>query len=222
MRFWGAARHLAACAAVISLVVSPVLAQGTPALFLHGLQASGADWASTASRLGQRLAIDAQTPDLPWRRPYEEQAQSLAQSAVVRSFRSNPIAVGHSNGGIVARELSRLRGVAGIATIGTPHRGAPILPRFAQWLTFQASTPPLLHELLSAFISYSDWSWTFAYVQGALSWMSDFSIWSVVYLGTSMGLEAALPVTGDGSPPPILRLSATRVTRASGSQFAPR
>lgn len=200
MRRPGVVRRLAACAGIVGLLSSSALAQGTPALFLHGLQSAGSDWASTASRLQQRLAIDARTPDLPWRQPYEEQAQSLAQSDVVRSFTKDPIAVGHSNGGIVARELSRLRRVAGIATIGTPHRGAPILPRFAQWLTFQASAPSLLNEALSAFTSYSDWSWTFASVAGALSWVSDFSIWSVVYLGTSMGLGAALPVTGEMQP----------------------
>src|SRR6185436_5461646 len=100
MRLVSVTSRVAACLAVCSLAVSPVLAQDTPALFLHGLQSAGSDWASTASRLQQRLAIDARTPDLPWRQPYEQQAQSLAQSSVVRSFSRDPIAVGHSNGGI--------------------------------------------------------------------------------------------------------------------------
>jgi hypothetical protein len=175
-------------------------AQDRPVVFLHGLQATASDWATTAGRLQQRVAIDARIPSLPWRSPYESQAQSVNQSAELRNLSSDPFMVGHSNGGIVARELSRVRRLAGITTIGTPHRGAPIVPGFQQWLLFEASAPAILNNVLAAFGPPSDWSWTFAYVQGALGWMSDFSIWSVVYLGASLGVDASLPVMPEMQP----------------------
>jgi hypothetical protein len=185
--------------ALVGIGVRSAPAQTEPAFFLHGLRSSGSDWAATASRLQDQLAITEQHPDLPWQQTFEDQARSLSRSSSMAGVNSL-IAIGHSNGGLVARELSRLQRVDGIATIGTPHRGAPILPHFGQWLTFQAATPSLLNEVLGAFSTYSDWSWTFAYVQGALSWISDFSIWSVVYLGTSFGIGEALPVTGEMLP----------------------
>lgn len=176
------------------------IAQDRPVVFLHGLGAEAADWANTAGRLQQQLAIDARLPELPWQQIYEQQALALAGSAALSPGNGLPLAVGHSNGGVVARELSRVRPLDGIATIGTPHRGAPVVPGFGQWLTFQAAAPGLLNYVVQSFGAWSDWSWTFASVQGALSWISDFSIWSVVYLAGALGVQTAVPVMGEMQP----------------------
>jgi hypothetical protein len=196
-------RFLRVSALTVLVVVSglrPALAQDRTVLFLHGFRSGGSDWNATAARLHDRVAIEARTPDLAWRQPYEQQAQTLRDSAALAGLASPPLAIGHSNGGLVARELSRLRRVDGIATIGTPHRGAPILPGFSQWMAFQGMTAAYLGYVVQTFGSWSAWSWTLAYFVGSLSWISDFSIWSVAYLGASLGLEAAMPVTGEMAP----------------------
>ncbi len=185
----------------IALVgVRPIAAQDRPVAFVHGLRSQGSDWAATAARLGSRLAISPRTPDLPWKQPYEQQAQTLNQSSAMTGLSTSPMAVGHSNGGIISRELSRLRHLDGIATIGTPHRGAPMVPGFGQWLVFQANVPSFLDSVVFAFAGQSDWSWAFANIQGALSWISDFSIWSVVYLAATVGIDTVVPVMAEMQP----------------------
>jgi hypothetical protein len=193
-------RRVLAIGAMALVGARPIAAQDRPVLFVHGLQSQGSDWAQTAARLGSRLAISPRTPDLPWKQPYEQQAQTLSQSSAMAGLSSAPLAVGHSNGGIVSRELSRLRHVDGIATIGTPHRGAPLVPNFGQWLVFQANAPSFLDSVIYAFAGQSDWSWVFANIQGALSWVSDFSIWSVVYLAGMVGIDTAVPVMAQMQP----------------------
>lgn len=198
------ARTLCRFTALVALALaagrSPALAQDRPTIFLHGFHSVGSDWADAAARMRSALAIDSRTPDLPWRQTYEQQAQALGQSPAASSLPMAPILVGHSNGGVVAREFGRTRAVNGIATIGTPHHGAPIVPAFGVWLTFQASAPALLEEVVSSFAQPSDLTWTFGSIQGGLGWVSDFSIWSVVYLASVLGLDASMPVAAEMAP----------------------
>jgi pimeloyl-ACP methyl ester carboxylesterase len=126
----------AAVIALIALLTASVaMAQDVPTVFLHGLRGSDGTWAAAIARLESEMAIAPENPNLPWQQRYGDQA------AVVQSkFRSLPartIAIGHSNGGVVAREWTRIRTrpLAGIVTLGTPHRGAPLLKNLS-YFTF--------------------------------------------------------------------------------------
>jgi hypothetical protein len=175
-----------------------VVAQDQPAVFIHGLTGSGPDWEATASRLRQAVAIEPHLPSLPWREGYDRQASDL--HGALGGLSASTVALGHSNGGIVAREWSKHRPLSGIVTIGTPHRGAPLMAAFHRWLNFNDQAPPLLNAALSAFSMYTDVTWVWTLVEEAVSWTSDFSIWSVVDVAAAVGLDAGLPVGSQMRP----------------------
>jgi hypothetical protein len=185
----------------LSPLVAPIVhAQDRPVAFLHGFRSDGAGWADTADRLRQGLAIETHLPNLPWRASFAEQAHDLRGRWEYGSLPGSTIAIGHSNGGLVAREWSRHSSLGGIVTLGTPHRGTPILPHFAQWAGFNASSSWLASSVLDAFSGWTDFTWTFGYVSQAIGWVLDFNVWSVSYLALSLGLDDALPVAGDMHP----------------------
>ncbi len=172
--------------------VSPVLAQDQPAVFVHGFAAAGADWAATAERLRQTVAIEPHRPDLSWRASYEDQASALQAS--LGHLAGGTVAVAHSNGGVVARQWTRHRPLSGIVTIGTPHRGVPLVAAFHRWTRFHSETPVLLNRVLGAFSVTTDTSWVWTLIEEAISWTSDFSIWSVFDVARVIGLETGVPV----------------------------
>ena len=193
----GLLRCLVVAASLLAAVSAH--AQDRPVVFVHGLQSSGAAWSDTALRLGNDLAIEPHLPNLTWSQPYWDQALGMHSSAV-GAIPGLPVAVGHSNGGIVAREWNRIRPMHELVTIGTPHGGAPLMPQFYNWAVFQAAAPSLVNSVGAAFSRWSDWSWILAQVTGSLAWTADFSVWSVVYLGASLGLDRGLPVAEDMRP----------------------
>ena len=70
---------------IVLLLVSvsaarPARAQEQPAVFVHGFAANGSDWAATADRLRQTVAIAPHLPSLSWRQDYEQQAADLHAS----------------------------------------------------------------------------------------------------------------------------------------------
>ncbi len=190
----------ATCLAGLAWTPRPAAAQDRPAVFIHGLRSIGSDWGDTAARLQADTAIDARVPTLDWTRTFQDQAAALAGMPGFTGLPGSTVAVGHSNGGVVAREWARYQDLSGIVTIGTPHHGAPILSTFYNWIGFEAATPAFLNEVLRAFGTVSGMSWTFAYVQGALAWASDFSIWSVAYLATTLGLDTKAPILAEMQP----------------------
>lgn len=178
----------------------PLAAQDQPVVFVHGLLSSGGAWAATAERLQRELAITSHYPDLPWDRPFAEQASSLNQRPEFGSMPANAIAIGHSNGGIVAREWSRIHPVRGLVTLGSPNGGAPLVPQFYNWMVFQGVASSYIQTVGRAFSRWSEFSWVMANVHGALAWTADFSFWSVFYLATTLGLDWQFPVTKDMRP----------------------
>jgi pimeloyl-ACP methyl ester carboxylesterase len=174
-----------------------------PVLFLHGLGAASADWAPTADRLRQRLPIDPRLPSLDWRRTFREQANGLQSNASVSGLGADTVVVGHSNGGIVAREWSKQRQVNAIVTLGTPHQGVPLLSHFNNWLAFNDSTALLIGNVARAFSRWSNSSWLYPHAANVLGWVADFSYWSIVNLAFAIGLGVTTPVTTEmypGSP----------------------
>lgn len=103
------------------LTCDSAAAQDRAVLFLHGYRSSRALWEDTANRLQNDLQLQATRRDTPSTDPYEAQASNLQGQTY--ALPSNTVAVGHSNGGIVARQLSRLRPLSAIISLGTPHQG---------------------------------------------------------------------------------------------------
>ncbi|HTM02520.1 MAG TPA: WSC domain-containing protein [Vicinamibacterales bacterium] len=127
--------HPIVIGALLLLSATVAQAQDVPTLFLHGFNGSADTWAAAIARLESQLEIAPQSTDLPWQQRYGDQA-----AVVQSSFRTLPartIVIGHSNGGVVAREWSRIRtrALAGIVTLGTPHQGVPILKNLS-YFTF--------------------------------------------------------------------------------------
>ena len=129
------ARHLVVMLIVL-VAARPAGAQDRLTVFLHGFNSSGASWESTASRLAARMQIIKAVPTLPWHLPFDTQATLLDQQAAAAGAPTNTVVVGHSNGGLVARQLSTKRALGGIVTLGSPHGGAP-LARNIQGITNQ-------------------------------------------------------------------------------------
>jgi pimeloyl-ACP methyl ester carboxylesterase len=119
------ARHILA-ALLLLAVAQPARAQDRVTAFLHGFNSNADAWGATASRLAVRLQIIKYAPNLPWQVPYDAQATLLNNEATAAGAPSNTIVVGHSNGGLVARQLSTKRALGGIVTLGSPHLGAPL------------------------------------------------------------------------------------------------
>ena len=83
----------------------------------------------------------------------------------------NSIVLGHSNGGLVAREMARTNWPKGIITIGTPHSGARIVPAAPAGRAFAQSASHALGDLVTAALEYvfygqsaqwHDWLWYWA------------------------------------------------------------
>lgn len=112
--------------ALIAATAAPAAAQDRLTVFLHGFNSGPDSWGDTASRLAARLQIIKYVPTLPWHLPYDTQATQLNNEANAAGAPANTVVVGHSNGGLVARQLSTKRALGGIVTLGSPHRGAPL------------------------------------------------------------------------------------------------
>ena len=111
----------------------PSLAQERTTTFVHGLGSSPATWDTAVSELAPPLAIRPLVADLEWQAFYESQASELERE-LGGQVPADGIAVGHSNGGLVSRQWSRLRPLGGLITVGSPNQGAPIVDHIFDWL----------------------------------------------------------------------------------------
>ena len=98
-------------------------AQEQPVVFIHGVASGPETWAETADRLQSQLEISAHRAEVSWWNSLESQSGEMQNR--FGGLPNSTIAVGHSLGGLVAREWSRSHELDGLITIGTPNRGAP-------------------------------------------------------------------------------------------------
>ena len=120
---------------------------------------------------------------------------------------NSTIAVGHSLGGLVAREWTRSHELDGLITIGTPNRGAPIANHINEWVGFNAS---LFNAVGNAFyglsgLSYDQWWWVPGAVEGALNWGASIADFSIAHLLIELGMQYSTPFVQEvyvGSPVP--------------------
>ena len=116
-------RNLLAISIVVALSAPSVAsAEDQPAVFIHGLGSDSHTWDQAVSRLTPFLAIQPYQVDLDWRAFYETQAAQVQQQV---GSAGNVIAVGHSNGGVIARQWSRSRDVGASSRLGRPTKAHP-------------------------------------------------------------------------------------------------
>jgi len=138
-------------ALIVSLVLQPLLnvgvasAQDRPVVFVHGLASSGATWEGAANRLSGSLAIQPFRPDLVWWGSYESQANQVQDQ--LWWLGADTVAVGHSNGGLVSRQWSRMHPLSGIVTVGTPHGGAPLIQNLPYFVGFVSYLESAINDL---------------------------------------------------------------------------
>jgi pimeloyl-ACP methyl ester carboxylesterase len=201
MNAWNKVRPVMMFVATVACALSytPASAQERPVVFVHGINSSGSSWRDAADRLQAMLAMDAETPDLNDRDLYEVQADQLeAQAGAVGN---DIVVIGHSNGGVVARQWSLFHPVSALVTIGTPHRGAPVVPNLASYARINLQLLSSISDVYRLFgsnccnwqsllTSYSLW-WNLAY---------DLASNSIVQISATLGLTAAQPVLPEMVP----------------------
>jgi pimeloyl-ACP methyl ester carboxylesterase len=191
-------------AAFLSLVSATraVQAQDVNTVFVHGLGSSGATWQGAADRLQSRVAITPHRPDLNWRSTFESQGNGL-QSAL-GWLPGSTIAVGHSNGGLVARQWSRIHPLNGIITLGTPNQGAPLAYNALSWIGFNFQAGSVITEIFNAFgRDCCDWYWVLSEVGNFAEWVRYWLSVQPWEMASTLGIEIGAPVLAQmssGSP----------------------
>jgi hypothetical protein len=187
-------RHLLAVSTVIALsAASPAAAQDRPAVFIHGLASNSHTWDQAVSRLTPLLAMQPFQVDLDWRALYETQAGQLQQQ--LGGLPGDVVAVGHSNGGVIARQWSRSRSVGSIITLASPNQGTPFVDHLFEWFTFLDDVLNRMANVSAAFsvTSQDIWWWL------PDRWLESFhfatDVWNTAGNGLfSLGFDFKLPV----------------------------
>jgi pimeloyl-ACP methyl ester carboxylesterase len=190
---------LLAAALAILLPCTVASAEERPLVLVHGINSNGESWRAAADRLQAMFAVRAETPDLSASALYEVQAEQLETRAGAAG--SDVVVIGHSNGGVVARQWSLLHPVSALVTVGAPHRGAPLVYNMATYARINLNILSSISDIYRLFgsaccnwqsllTSYSVW-WNLAY---------DLASSSIVGIVTSLGLTAAQPVLPEMVP----------------------
>jgi pimeloyl-ACP methyl ester carboxylesterase len=185
-----------ACVAIASLPAY-LSAQDAPAVFVHGLAADQHTWQATASRLQQQLAIRPYIPGLSWREIIETQARELQNQ--FGGLPASTVAIGHSNGGLVARQWSQQHPVRALLTVGTPNTGAPAVDHLNDIFGFNQNLFNVVGLAGGALaIDPNTWNAVYLFVRGALLFSQQFSL-QTVRGAVGLGLQYGVPVLGQMS-----------------------
>jgi len=192
-------------AAVVGLVLAGLLvpgaagAQDRAVAFLHGLQSSPETWEGAAARLGAALRLTPSLPHMSSRAPYEQQAAEAQQQ--LHYLPAETVAVGHSNGGVVAREWSKSRSLAGIVTLGTPNSGAPLVENLLHYAAFNSH---LMSSIVGVYNGFAAGCCDYTFLLSAYhvywSLTHDFSYYSLRDVATMLGIAAGAPVAPQMTP----------------------
>lgn len=177
-------------------------------VFIHGLASSGDTWEEAAQRLSNVLAIDPKRPSTDWRASYDDQANMLNADD---SLRGSALAIGHSNGGVVARRWARERPLDGIVTVGTPNRGAPLVSNLGLYASYTWSgirtmvgagegIAYLANTRSLAFGACCDWWWLAQQVLSSLSVTTGLMNYGFYGMLGGLGLNVFAPVLGQMEP----------------------
>src|SRR6185503_6571686 len=149
---------------LVSTMAPGARAQDRPVVFIHGLRATGETWQTAADALQQQLALQAHRPNPSWVDTFQDQAAQVHNE--IGGLPSSTIAVGHSNGGLVARQWSRMHYLDGLVTLGTPNHGAPLVDNIFHFTQFSFQVYGRILDIFDAFsecvgiLECADqWSW---------------------------------------------------------------
>jgi pimeloyl-ACP methyl ester carboxylesterase len=185
---------------VIALsTVGHAAAQDRPVIFVHGFGSSGETWSGAASRLQTSLAIQPATPSLNARALYESQADDLQWQS--GGLGSDAVAVGHSNGGLVARQWNRQHPLAGVITVGTPHGGAPLVRNLSAYAGFNWELVWSVNDLFRSFgQACCNWQWILSMYSNVWQLAADMAASSVPEIASAVAVNTAFPVTPEMAP----------------------
>jgi len=177
------------------LAASRASAQDRVTVFVHGLGSGPGTWSDAVGRLTPELAIAPRQADLDWRSFYESQAGELDRE--LAPLPDDVVTVGHSNGGIVARQLARNRDVGALITIGTPNQGAPVVDHIFEWIAFLDDLLGRISNVNAVYQRMSvDWWWLPSLWIGHFN--SAFSIMQTAGNGLlTLGFDYTLPVVSE-------------------------
>ena len=146
-----------------------MLAQRQPLVMAHGIRSDASTWDTDAPLLQQAFPVTVSRATTPWT------VSQLSQAAVLRenllnSLPGSPIAVGHSNGGIVLRQAALLgTSFSSLLTIGSLNLGAPAAQNVSA-----GSMPGIVLPL------EDDFSLFFTYWRGATWTAQDYLIDEII------------------------------------------
>jgi pimeloyl-ACP methyl ester carboxylesterase len=183
-------------ACLIGLVLAPAsaIAQDRPVIFIHGFMSDGGTWQAAAARLQEHLALTAETPSLPSRAHFESQADQLEQLAGRHG--GEVVTVGHSNGGIAARQWSQQHPVAGIVTVGTPHGGVPLVRNAYGIAGYNSTLLWAINDVYRLFAQgCCDWQYMLSASTNLWSWLGSMTSHAWPRVVSAIALDTALPVT---------------------------
>jgi len=187
-------RNLLALGLVVALAVPAIAsAEDQPTVFIHGLASNSQTWDQAVSDLTPLLAIQPYQVDLDWRALYETQAAQLQQQ--LGGLPDNVIALGHSNGGVIARQWTRSRPVGSLITLGSPNQGAPFVDHLFEWFAFLDDVLNRMANVSAAFsfTSQDVWWWVPDRWLDAFHFATD--VWNTAGNGLfSLGFDYKLPV----------------------------
>jgi pimeloyl-ACP methyl ester carboxylesterase len=190
-------KFIVLASAVIVALPAYAGAQDVAAVFVHGLAADQRTWQATAARLQQQLAIRPYVPGLSWREVIETQASQLQNQFA--GLPASTIAIGHSNGGLVAREWSRQHPLRALLTVGTPNKGAPAVDHLHDMVLFNQNLYNVIGLAGGALsIDPSTWNFVYLFVRGAMIFSQQFAV-DTVRGAVGLGLQYGIPVLGQMS-----------------------
>lgn len=150
----------------------PAAAQDRPLVLVHGFSSNGATWTDAANRLRVQLEVTTMAPSYNWKQDFPKQA-----SEINSKFPGVPgviFAVAHSNGGIAAREWSKIRPMSGLLTLSSPNQGAPISGNAPALANYNLQIALGLYNARNSFANPNEGSWwIFQVIQGALAFATD-------------------------------------------------
>jgi predicted alpha/beta hydrolase family esterase len=184
-------------------VGSVASAQDRPVVFVHGVGSGPETWQEAAGRLQTRLQIAPERAQVSWWQSLESQGSEM--DARFGRLPGSTVAVGHSLGGLVARQWRRSHQLEGVITLGTPNRGAPIANHINEWVGFNDS---LFGAVGNVFywlgnVSYDQWWWVYSAVEGSLNWGGYIADFAIYHLLVEMGMQYGVPFVQEvyvGSP----------------------
>jgi pimeloyl-ACP methyl ester carboxylesterase len=180
--------------ATIALTATMASAGDELTVLVHGLGSKGETWETTAARLQQELAMTTYRPTLDWQDPFHKQAGQLQTNLSARP--GTPVVVGHSNGGLVSRQLSKTFPVQAIVTLGTPNGGAPFARNLVRWSYWVGSVYGIIGNIVSTFGT----AVPPVQVVVGISIADRYGEDSIVRLLATLGIDKIVPVFVDMSP----------------------